>query len=226
MNAIRVVVASKLKQDEFLYKSATGRSIDKFINTSNVHVLLFSENETGLSELYNKAIEDVIDDDLIIVFMHDDVLIADFYWADKVRAGLEVFDVVGVAGNTRRMPNQPGWILNTDMKLDHQKYLSGAIGQGYSFPPEVMDVFGPIGRECKLMDGVFLATTSAGLKRSGLRFDTRFGFHFYDLDFCRSAETLGMRMGTIPLSLVHQSYGQIDKSWEESYKTYIQKWGS
>jgi len=113
------------------------------------------------------------------------------------------------------------------MKLEHEekRYLSGAIGQGIQFPPERLDVFGPSGVECKLLDGVFLATTTTTLRKSKVRFDPRFGFHFYDLDFCRSAEQSGLTMGTISLSLVHASGGRLSQAWREAYQVYIQKWG-
>ena len=224
---IRLVIASKLKQEDFLARSATGRSVKRFIKTSDAQVRLYPENAIGLSELYNKAIEEALEENVILVFIHDDVLIADYFWANKIRDGLERFDIVGVAGNSRRLPRQSSWIVVDDKgTLDQYQYLSGAIGQGRSFPPERLDVFGPTGMACKLMDGVFLAATTASLKKSSLRFDPRFGFHFYDVDFCRSAEMLNMKMGTIPLSLVHESLGKIDQEWHKSYQNYLNKWGN
>lgn len=224
---ITLVVATKLAAQDFLSHSATGRSISRFASTSSCNVQLYAENTKGLGEVYNNAIDKALEDEMpsILVFMHDDVLIADYFWADNIRTGLERFDVVGIAGNTRRLPAQPGWIMvNMNGEQSDWKYLSGAIGQGFTFPPERLDAFGPVGRECKLLDGVFLATTSNVLKSSKLRFDPQFTFHFYDLDFCRTAETLGLKMGTIPLSLVHESQGSLDYVWHEAYKTYIRKW--
>jgi len=46
------------------------------------------------------------------------------------------------------------------------------------------------------------------------------------MDFCRSAEQLGIQMGTIPLSIIHQSYGTLDKSWKIAYTKYIKKWNN
>lgn len=226
---ITLVIATKLAAEDFLSQTATGRSIGKFGAASNCNVQLYAENSKGLGELYNNAIEQAIQQDeaSILVFLHDDVLIADYFWGNNVRVGLEKFDVVGIAGNTRRLPGQPGWIMtNLNGELSDWKYLSGAIGQGLTFPPERLDVFGPAGIECKLLDGVFLAATSQTLKNSNLRFDPQFSFHFYDLDFCRTAEILGLKMGTIPLSLVHQSQGSLDYKWHMGYETYIKKWGS
>lgn len=226
---ITLVIATKLPASDFLSKSATGRSISQFAATSSCNVQLYAENSKGLGELYNNSIDQAIqqEDPSILIFLHDDVLIADYFWGDNVRAGLEKFDVVGIAGNTQRLPAQPGWIMsNLNGELSDRKYLSGAIGQGLTFPPEKFDAFGPAGIECKLLDGVFLATTSDVLRNSNLRFDPQFSFHFYDLDFCRTAESLELKMGTIPLSLVHESQGSLDQTWHESYEKYIRKWGN
>ena len=75
------------------------------------------------------------------MFVHDDVLINDFFWTQRIYAGLKDFDIVGIAGNTRR-----------------------------------------------------------------------------------SAESLNLKMGTIPLSIVHASYGSIDQAWHDSYQRYLAKW--
>ncbi|NDC31872.1 MAG: hypothetical protein EBZ58_13275 [Bacteroidetes bacterium] len=150
---IRLVIATRLKREEFLKKSATGKSVMKFIEISKAEIRLYSENRTGLSELYNKAIDESINTPCILVFIHDDVLITDWYWVQKIRDGLRRFDLIGVVGNTKRREYQPSWIIiNTEGNLDNFENLSGAIGQGQNFPPEKLDVFGPVGRECKLLD--------------------------------------------------------------------------
>jgi GT2 family glycosyltransferase len=55
-----------------------------------------------------------------------------------------------------------------------------------------------LGEEVKLLDGVMMAIRSQNLIARDLRFDARFHFHFYDLDFCCQAEIKGIRMGTWP----------------------------
>jgi len=90
-----------------------------------------------------------------------------------------------------------------------------------------LSIFGPPFQQVKLLDGLLLAAFSDTLIQKSLRFDERFDFHFYDLDFCRQAEQLGVTMGTIPLSLIHESGGNFDShSWRMAYKEYIKKWGS
>jgi GT2 family glycosyltransferase len=73
---------------------------------------------------------------------------------------------------------------------------------------------------------VFLAVESEKLRLSGLRFDEQFLFHFYDMDLCRSAEKLNLKLGTVAISLIHESKGSFNnQSWLEAYKAYIAKWG-
>lgn len=223
---IRVVCASKGPAQNFSSATMLGRSLVACHLIKDCELYLIADNQQGLSTIYNQAIEQSKHEPKILVFVHDDVLITDYHWQQRVREGLKKFDIVGVAGNTQRLPNQPGWIIeDKTMKLASTHVLSGAIGQGSVFPPPKVDVFGPIGLECKLLDGVFLAVRSDRLHETGLRFDSQFAFHFYDLDFCRSAEQLNMRMGTIDVSLVHASLGTLDQSWLLNYEKYIKKWG-
>jgi GT2 family glycosyltransferase len=223
---LRVVCATRLSKEDFFTKSATGRCLAAFQRTSAVEITLYANNSRGLGEIYNHAIDACRNSPRILVFVHDDCLLADYFWADRVRQGLENFGIVGIAGNRRRLDGQRSWIIVDESgRQDDHANLSGAIGQGLEFPPEKLDVFGPPGIECKLLDGVFLACHSDTLHTSKLRFDPRFMFHFYDMDFCRSAELLGVRMGTIRLTLVHGSYGALDQAWANAYRAYLAKWG-
>jgi len=45
------------------------------------------------------------------------------------------------------------------------------------------------------------------------------------MDFCRSVEKANLKMGTIPLSVVHKSGGNFATgSWSAAYQKYIEKW--
>lgn len=223
---IRVICATKGGLEDFK-NSNTGKSLIASSKVTHAELKLFTQNSRGLSDVYNEAIDESKTAPAILVFIHDDVLVPDFYWGNRIRSSLEKFDLIGVAGNKRRLPKQPGWIIqNVNYELDDYANLSGAIGQGNGFPPEKIDFFGPFNQECKLMDGVFLAAYSETLQTSGLKFDSQFHFHFYDLDFCRRAEELGLKMGTTDLTLIHQSYGQLNQQWINSYELYLQKWDS
>jgi GT2 family glycosyltransferase len=151
----------------------------------------------------------------------------DFFWIHSIFNGLHNFGIVGIAGNKRRIPFQPSWaFIDKGFKWDDPENLSGIVGHGNTFPPENLSVFGPPFQEVKLLDGVLLAAFSETLIKKQIRFDEKFKFHFYDVDFCRQAEVHGITMGTIPLSLIHESGGNFDSdNWRNSYADYLKKWG-
>jgi GT2 family glycosyltransferase len=182
------------------------------------------ENRRGLSELFNLAI-DQADDDTVLVFVHDDVWLDEAMLADSVLAGLQQFDVIGVAGNRRRLPGQPGWpFVDLQCTWDDRAQLSGRVGHGKNGHGRVT-AYGTTPAACELLDGVFLAARKDTLQRSQVRFDPQFDFHFYDLDFCRSASLAGLRLGTWPLELTHQSGGAFASDrWRALYQSYIAKW--
>ena len=176
---LRVVCATRVGESEFLSKTPTGRSIKNFIKVSKAEVRLYSNNSTSLSILYNRAIEECEKSPAILVFIHDDILIGDFFWADRIRDGLNQWDIVGLAGNTRIVPGQPSWaFINDRFEWDAAENLSGAVGHGEIYPPRDIAPFGPINQECKLLDGLLLAVNSESLFRAGLRFDEKIQIPF------------------------------------------------
>src|SRR5674476_443764 len=101
------------------------------------------------------------------------------------------------------------------MCIRDRSNLSGRVAHGKNAFGPVSD-FGPVPAECELLDGVFLATKKSHLKQNNVRFDAQFDFHFYDMDFCRSARKSGLRLGTWPIHLTHQSGGAFgSQSWKE-----------
>jgi GT2 family glycosyltransferase len=133
-----------------------------------------------------------------------------------------------VAGNRRRLPNQPAWLFaDIAFTWDSPENLSGIVGHGTGFPCANMSVYGSPGQEVKLLDGVLLAAHSEVLRSCSISFDERFAFHFYDLDFCRQAEARGLRMGTWPISVIHESEGAFGTpAWRAGYAKYLEKWHS
>lgn len=229
---IRFVVATRSSFDNFFTETALGRSLALYYPLGGIQVRVFENNSAGLPSVYNQAIEEARTQPALLVFCHDDLHLCDFFWADRLRKGLQQYDIVGLAGNQRRVPRQAGWALipmEGELAWDTSESLSGAVGHGDGFPSPNLKlfVFGPPGVQVKLLDGLLLACESELLIQKGLRFDERFDFHFYDLDFCREAEQLGLRMGTCAISVVHQSSGVFGTpAWHAAYATYLEKWGS
>lgn len=225
MKPIRIVCGTRVPQQDFSTKTALGQSLLAHEAGNPLDVLLFSENSLGLSSIYNQAIDDAKDDPAILVFVHDDVHLCDFEWSQRIREAVAAFNIVGLAGNTRRIEGQPSWaFVDERFTWDEKQHLSGMVGHGKSFPCAISN-FGPTRQPCKLLDGLLLAVDSEHLVQSGLRFDEQFAFHFYDMDFCRQAELKGLSMGTWPLSVVHESGGAFGSpAWRESYGRYLEKY--
>jgi GT2 family glycosyltransferase len=225
MKPIRIVCGTRVSQQDFSTKTALGRSLLIHEAANPLDVMLFAENTHGLSTIYNRAIDEAKEDPAILVFVHDDVHLCDFSWSERIREAVEAFDIVGLAGNTRRVEGQPAWAFIDDrFTWDQRCYLSGIVGHGKSFPCAVSN-FGPVPQACKLLDGLLLAADSERLLQADVRFDEQFEFHFYDMDFCRSAERKGLSMGTWPLSVVHESGGAFGTpAWRESYRRYQNKY--
>jgi hypothetical protein len=222
---IRFICATRSTGEGFQLDCALGRTLDLY-RYPMTEIKLFTENKTGLPQLYNAAIREAAIDPAILVFAHDDLFLCDFFWPQHIQEGLNSFDIVGVAGNRRRVAMQPGWpFIDVKLTNDQQENLSGIVGHGSGFPPDKLSDYGPAGVECKLLDGVFIAAHSDKLLANSMLFDERFDFHHYDMDFCRQAEIRGLKMGTCAVSAIHESHGGYDsEGWRRSYEKYVAKW--
>lgn len=223
--SICFVAATRLSEKEFWSKSLLGRSLRLRLNQSTITAHIAFENTRGLPEIYNEAIRNERQD--ILVFVHDDVWLEDSQLMQKIRSALRFNDVVGVAGNIRRAPGQPAWLFlqGSDGKLEPDIVnQSGSIKHGKPGNYTACN-FGPHPASCELMDGVFLAAKQKTLTRSNTLFDQIFKFHFYDMDFCRTARAAGLSLTTWPIDLIHQSSGNFaGESWKEMKAEYFRKW--
>jgi len=183
---------------------------------------LFVENKKGLGECYNElADNDAIDDDTFLIFMHDDIRFNDFS-ADNSHI-LEIledseFDVIGLAGTS-------SWSLKSPVLWNNSERSkwSGKVWhshEGKEWPTD----FGPIGRRCIIVDGLFIAVKKGTFKQ--ILFDPQFTFHHYDIDFCLSAHKKGFTIGTEAIEVTHYSVGdwREDPVWYKSEKLFIEKW--
>ena len=224
---IRLVCATRESKDSFLLNTALGKSLALY-SSLPISIRLFEKNTIGLPQIYNQAINESKASPAILVFIHDDVYLPDFYWTSRIANGLQQFKIIGLAGNKRRVPGQPSWaFVDETFTWDSPEHLSGIVGQGDGFPSCTLSIFGAPIAEVKLLDGVLLAVHSQTLLDNQIYFDERFDFHFYDLDFCRQAEAKGLTMGTYPISVIHESGGALGiPAWRDAYAKYMDKWKS
>lgn len=221
---IEIVCATRLSTEEFGARSALGQSLQRLAFDHRIAVCLAPDNRSGLPQVYNARIGATGGPDCV-VFMHDDVWIDDYYFVDRIASALDVYDVIGVAGNRRRVPRQPNWALvGVNLTWDDAENLSGAVAHG-ARPFGEVSRYGLAPADCELLDGLLLAARRSTLRRRGVRFDPRFDFHFYDMDFCRGARQQGLRLGTWPICVTHQSGGAFGSArWHAMYRLYLDKW--
>lgn len=224
--SICFVSATRMTETEFWATSPLGTSLKPLLNSKISHHICY-ENKEGLPALYNSAIDQSRAD--ILVFIHDDVWLDDPQLISKIRTGLNHFDAIGVAGNTRIAKKQPAWLFSQILYgkfIRDSDHLSGAIVHGESLDQAKRVVYGEMPTACELLDGVFIAARRRSLANSGVYFDNTFKFDFYDMDFCRTARKSGLTLGTWPLDIIHKSKGVFGhERWLKTYDAYLKKWG-
>lgn len=223
-----LVSASRESPERFMTETALGRSVARLkAHGADLRIMATCNNTASLASVYNRAL---VPDyrDYIIVFVHDDVWIDDVFIAQRLHEALLRHDVIGVAGSRNRIPLQAAWPFPRKRgEWDLRDNLLGAVAHevaGKNINDQVTS-YGAARGSARLMDGVLLAVRGSVVIPAGLRFDELFPFHFYDLDFCRSAERRGLRLGVWPLAITHLSggnFGSLD--WHAAWANYASKW--
>lgn len=222
-STVEIVSATRLDAEQFR-AAPLGISLARMARDPRLSPQIAFQNRRGLPEIYNDRITASGTAD-VLVFMHDDVWIEDYFFVDRLIEGLARFDVVGLAGNARRVPGQKSWINSPHTQQADHPHLRGAVANGDA-PLAPVRFFGPNAAECELLDGVLLAARKATLVERGVAFDPQFDFHFYDLDFCRAARTAGLRLGVWPIAVTHKSAGAFGSAaFRENGLRYFAKWG-
>jgi glycosyltransferase involved in cell wall biosynthesis len=224
--SICFVAATRLGEAEFWAKSPLGLGLQPLLGDSTISTQITFNNAEGLPAVYNRAIHQANGSE-ILVFLHDDIWLEDPDFIQKIIIASKKYDVIGVAGNTRISKFQPAWLfrcIDNGRFIWDSEYLSGSVRHGTP-GLSVPAVYGPTPARCELMDGVFLAGRRSVLLRSKVFYDEKFRFHFYDMDFCRTARRAGLSLGTWPLDILHVSQGAFGSpGWREGYAIYFKKW--
>jgi GT2 family glycosyltransferase len=232
----RLIVVSATRQDKTQFERSAylARSLVRFPESLRPgEAITYSNNGVenpvrGLPEVYNEAIETCDRNDTLL-FVHDDVYLNDWFTWAHVDEALGSWDVAGLAGSINPDLTHPSWGLAFDADLRATGWQPGLQRSGtvnhFDYGHPTPSYYGPAPAECILLDGLFLAARAATLRDSGVRFDGRFAFHMYDLDFCRSARQAGLRLGTWPIAVTHNSGGGFEtEEFRTAARRYLQKW--
>jgi hypothetical protein len=204
------VIATQYNSIDFWDKSQIAIFLEKAGYTNNCSILF--ENKEGLSKVYNKFINESYKNKKII-FIHDDVLIEDLFWEEKLNIAFEKYNIVGLAGSRKvDLSKPPAWHLMSD-KQDHRGEVA------HSHQKQVWTTcFGPTESRVLVMDGLFIAVDINSLLKTGLKFDEKFDFHHYDITFCLNANRNKIKMGVTPIRVIHFGLGDSmnTEDWQKS----------
>ena len=216
------VTATRKSRSEF-DKCPLGQSLRRMSYDKLLELFVTTENSSGLPAVYNKVINEQYREHQA-VFLHYDIWLDDIFSSWRIRQGLEHFDIIGLAGNRVLRPDSPAWHVKDDTMEGDAGNLSGLVCHGAApFGPP--SIYGPTPARVQLLDGVLIAARISSLLDTGVRFDERFDFHFYDLDFSRQANAAGLAVGTWPISITHASAGAFGSDgWKRGLELYRDKW--
>ena len=222
---IEIVSATRLDPDHFWKEAPLGQSLQRLSKEGRIKAWIAFENTLGLPTIYNQRLN-APDSADVLLFVHDDVWIDDFFIVDRALEASRHYDLFGVVGNRRCLPLQPSWAFtDTAGTWDEPANLRGAIAHGSPLEGKV-DIFGASPADCEVLDGVLLGVEKSAFKAAGLYFDERFDFHFYDVDLCLNASRRGLRIGVWPIAITHGSKGGFDLAWHQTYLNFCAKWQS
>jgi hypothetical protein len=94
MKPIRLVCGTRRSRQQFSDETALGRSLKLYPHLTQPQLHLFDNNTLGLSTIYNHAIDYAQHHPAILVFIHDDVWLGDFFWTERVMEAVAKFDVM------------------------------------------------------------------------------------------------------------------------------------
>jgi hypothetical protein len=202
LNNYHFVIPTSKSENEFREKSQIGFFIDKMNTVKGINYTVIFENKKGLPKVYNQLINEEKHKNEKLIFVHDDVIIDDLFWEEKLDIAFEKFDIVGLAGSKKcDLSRPPAWHLMSD----RQDY----VGEVAHSKDKVSwtTCFGSTNSRALVLDGLFLAVNVSRLLETKTEFDERFKFHHYDITFCLRANENKLKMGVAPIKVTHFGLG-------------------
>jgi hypothetical protein len=193
-----IVCATPLSLAEFNEKSKLALFLDK---TEYKNYTIVDNNTTSLSKVYNSFITEE-NKGKNIIFIHDDVLIEDLFFTEKLDIAFEKYEVIGLAGSKKVDLTKPAaWHL-----MSAREDMVGEVGHSHQGKTWTT-VFGPTNSRALVLDGLFIGVNVSRLLKTNTRFDEDFDFHHYDISFCLKANQNKLKMGVAPIKVTHFGLG-------------------
>jgi glycosyltransferase involved in cell wall biosynthesis len=182
------------------------------------HEIIGIHNARSLAEAYNRALRNARGD--IIIFSHDDILILDPDFGQKISHRMQRFDILGFAG-TRRVIAENWWHAG-------EPWASGAIAHIHEGGKLGLSIWNPepwpVVDDIQGIDGLCIMVRREVAEKIGFDETVFDGFHLYDLDFSFSAWRAGNKLGVCcDIPVIHVSQGNYDKKHAHYGRLFIEK---
>lgn len=216
---------SKEAEETFAFKSlsriknSTSWKFDIFYDTNN---------KIGLSEKYNNTLKLHAGQFDNIVFIHDDVYIDDLGVVSKLENAHQTFDIVGIAGGINPVIKQPAlWHLMCGGF--HGGNLRGAVAHKVNKDQIGMTNFGPTPSRVAIIDGLFISVKTECYLNKDWKFNENYRFHHYDIASCIDANNKKLKIGVVPIWVVHSSPGLLsfeDINFVNSQEKFLEEYSN
>lgn len=211
---------SSAKDRSVLYQSMQGMS-------SEVKLVMHYDNSEPLTQVYNRYInKKTAKKHDIVLFAHDDLYIDDLKLRGKLYGAVDRFDIIGLAGCVNPVIESPAlW-----HRMSKREDWRGIVNHPYQHDINVITSmsFGPTPSRVLLVDGLFMAVNLKSVMSVGWKFNEEFSYHHYDLSSCLDANKLSLKIGVIPVNVIHVSKGlndYYDKEFQQSQKKFLDIYG-
>lgn len=227
-----IITSCTQKNSIEFYDTPLSKSLDNLEELSPIvppRRCIYYENKLGMSKRYNETIEMFVSSNHDIAFVHDDVLINDLFFEEKMEEGFKKFDVLGIAGsrnfNIKRRP--VCWHNCPPVDRSGGCFHPITDKKDSTFNEVYYTYFGVPNVEVVVLDGLFIAAKHEVFE-AGVRWNEKFTFDFYDAAFCLNAIKAGFKIGTIPLAVTHYSHGAgiLKPSYLQAEELFIKEYTS
>lgn len=232
MVKIRIEIPSK-DNDILLRKNGSMKAEVEQLkkeNIADIDILYCQYNTLTLTQFGNKAIEECKEDYDYLILMHSDVSLSLYNFVKHLVKTEGRYDIVGVAGTKKLLISySPLTWFTGSHNYPNDRYgrvthnHNGIMIESFfnKADPTALDT------EVVTIDGLLMCFNKKTMQNEKARFDERFAYDFYDLDFCLNVRiNTDLKIGVIIMPTVHNSLGRsiLKEEYKIPDKMFHDKW--
>lgn len=222
-NKLLIVTCTKAKTDKEFEQRPIFHSLKRhYEHNSNITFHIFKDNKRGLTTCYNEILKDSSNADKTVLFVHDDVVLEDLFLYEKLTTS--PYSITGLAGTKtfNKQAQECAWHLASESRSDF-------VGEvAHSAPQKGIwtTCFGETNSRALIIDGLFISCKVKDLLEKELFFNEAFTFHHYDMSFCLDANAKRIKVGVLPIRVIHFGLGDsmLTEDWKQSNVKFKQNY--